>query len=188
MRIAVDIDSTLHHYWDVLSDAAKRRFGIELPYDEQFTWGITRLRNEQLRVVIADTHSDSAIAAGRPYAHAVETINRWHEDGHFIHVTSHRADRCYPATAGWLESIGLHYDDLHCSSDKVSRCVELTIDVLIDDSPSNISRAIEHGIRVATILHPWNQDVCDEEDVVSARDWQELARKLQPVLAGRHAA
>ena len=44
MRIAIDIDSTLHHYWDTLSEIAVRRFGIELPYEEQFTWGITRLR------------------------------------------------------------------------------------------------------------------------------------------------
>ena len=41
MRIAIDIDSTLHHYWDKLSDSALRRFGIDLPYDEQFDWGIT---------------------------------------------------------------------------------------------------------------------------------------------------
>src|SRR5688500_16626678 len=98
MRIAIDIDSTLHHHWDALSAAAKRRFGVELPYDRQFTWGVTRLRDEQLEVVIEDTHSDSAIAAGRPYEHAVETVNGWYDDGHFIHVTSHRAERCHPAT------------------------------------------------------------------------------------------
>ena len=50
MRIAIDIDSTLHHYWDELSDAAQRRFGVELPYDDQLTWRISRLRDEQLRV------------------------------------------------------------------------------------------------------------------------------------------
>ncbi len=44
MRIAIDIDSTLHHYWDRLSDAARRRFGVDLPYEEQLDWGITRLR------------------------------------------------------------------------------------------------------------------------------------------------
>ena len=92
MRIAIDIDSTLHHYWDVLSDAARRRFGIELPYEEQFTWGITRLRSEQLALCIDETHSDEVIAAGRPYAGAVETVNEWHAAGHFIHITSHRAD------------------------------------------------------------------------------------------------
>ena len=38
------------------------------------------------------------------------------------------------------------YDDLHCSFDKVTRCVELGIDVLVDDSPVNIVRAREAGI------------------------------------------
>ena len=66
MRIAIDIDSTLHHYWDVLSEVSVRRFGIELPYDEQFTWGITRLRPEQLELCIEESHSDERILAGTP--------------------------------------------------------------------------------------------------------------------------
>jgi hypothetical protein len=184
MRIALDIDSTLHHYWDTLSDAARTRFGIDLPYEEQFDWGITRLKPKQLEVVIADTHCDEAILAGRPYPGAVETVRAWHDAGHFIHVTSHRAGGCHPATAQWLERIGLPFDDLHCSYDKISRCVELEIDVLVDDSPINIRRALEQRIVAATLVHPWNQDVCDEEPVISALDWPELARRLEPVLSG----
>ena len=38
------------------------------------------------------------------------------------------------------------YDDLHCSFDKVTRCVELGIEVLVDDSPVNIAKAREQGI------------------------------------------
>jgi len=184
MRIAIDIDSTLHHYWDRLSDAARRRFGIELPYEEQFTWGITRLKPEQLQVCVEETHSEEAILAGRPYPGAVETVNAWHEAGHFIHVTSHRATRCQGPTTRWLTEIGLRYDELYCSFDKVSRCQELGIELLIDDSPDNLQRAIEAGIRPATILHPWNEDVCETEDVVAARDWPTLAAKLEPFLGG----
>src|SRR5688572_12670347 len=106
MRIAVDIDSTLHDYWTVLSRAAKRRFGIELPYAQQFTWGVAGLREEQMRVLLADTHTDAAIAASSPYPHAVEALNRWHDEGHWIHVTSHRAEACRAATAAWLDGIG----------------------------------------------------------------------------------
>jgi uncharacterized protein len=179
MRIAIDIDSTLHHYWDELAAAARRRFGVDLPYDQQHTWTISRLREEQLRAAIADTHSDEAIARAKPYPHAVETVNAWHAAGHFIHVTSHRAERCYPATARWLDAIGLAYDDLHCSRDKVGRCVELRIDVLIDDSPVNLVRALEAGMVAATIAHPWNREVCEEEDVVCAHDWPGLAAALE---------
>jgi uncharacterized protein len=190
MRIAIDIDSTLHHYWDELADAAKRRFGVALPYDEQRTWKITRLRDEQLRVAIADTHSDAAIARAQPYPHAVEIVNAWHDAGHWIHVTSHRAETCVPATEAWLAAIGLLYDDLHCSYDKVGRCVELHVDVLIDDSPITLMRAIEHGMVAATLVHPWNRDLCEEDaDVVCAEDWPGLAAALEARLPRlQHAA
>lgn len=183
MRIAIDIDSTLHHYWDVLSDAALRRFGVDLPYEEQYTWGITRLKEDQLACVIAETHKAQAILAGRPYPGAVETVRAWHEAGHYIHITSHRAAGAHADTARWLDAIGFPYDDLHCSSDKVARCTELQIDLLIDDSPLNIRQAIDAGIHVATISHPWNEDVRDEEGVLSADDWAELAAAVAPLLA-----
>lgn len=182
MRIAIDIDSTLHHYWDVLSEVSLRRFGVELPYEEQFTWGITRLREEQLRLCIEESHSDETILAGEPYPNAVEAVCRWHRAGHFIHVTSHRAPDRHKPTAQWLQRIGLPCDDLHCSFDKVSRCVELEIDLLIDDSPVNLLRAADRGLAVATILHPWNQEICEEEGVLAAANWRELETLLEPVL------
>jgi len=183
MRIAIDIDSTLHHYWDTLSEIAVRRFGIELPYEEQFTWGITRLRADQLEICIEESHSDACILGGTPYPEAVETVRRWHDfGGHFIHVTSHRDRSCAPATARWLGQIGLPFDDLCCSWDKVTRCAELRIDVLIDDSPLNLAAALQRGLTVATIAHPWNRDVCEEEDILVAEDWSELARALEPLL------
>jgi uncharacterized protein len=182
MRIAIDIDSTLHHYWDVLSEVSVRRFGIELPYDEQFTWGITRLRPDQLELCIEESHTDERILAGTPYPGAVQAVRCWHEQGHFVHVTSHRARDRREATAAWLGRIGLPFDDLHCSYDKVSRCAELEIDLLIDDGPENLSAALERGILAATIGHPWNRDVCEEEDIVCARDWTELEQLLEPLL------
>ncbi len=182
MRIAIDIDSTLHHYWDRLSEAARRRFGIELPYEEQFDWGVTRLKPKQLEVCIAETHSDAAILASTPYPDAVPTVEAWHAAGHFIHITSHRQVACHGATEQWLQRIGLPYDELYCSFDKVGRCQEIAIDVLIDDSPRNIEQALEAGIVVATLRHPWNRDVCDVEDVIAADDWAELQAKLAPVL------
>ena len=167
MRIALDIDSTLHPYWDVLSEIARRRFGVDLPYEEQHSWGITRLKPRQLEVCVAETHSAAVIARGEPYEGAVEAVRRWHEAGHFIHVTSHRSVDSHMATARWLDRIGLAYDELYCSYDKVGRCEEIGIDLLIDDSPVNLQRALDAGIRAATILHPWNREVCETEDVVS---------------------
>jgi hypothetical protein len=180
-RIGLDIDSTLHHYWGLLERVARERYGVDLPYEEQRDWGITRLERDELVACVRETHSEENILAAEPYPGAVETVRGWHEAGHWIHVTSHRADRCHAPTATWLERIGMPYDDLHCSYDKVTRCAELGIHVLVDDSPVNIARAREQGIVPATILHPWNEHLTGD-GVVAGRDWNELRDRLEPIL------
>ncbi|HEU0023700.1 MAG TPA: hypothetical protein VFQ12_03670 [Thermoleophilaceae bacterium] len=181
-RIALDIDSTLHPYWDLLQQVARERYGVELPYEDQRDWGITALERDALVHCVEETHSDDNIAAGRPYPDAVETVREWHERGHWIHVTSHRRVTAAPATERWLDEIGLPFHDLHCSFDKVTRCVELGIHVLVDDSPVNIARARQAGIVAATIAHPWNVDLVERDGVIGAPDWIALRAKLDPVL------
>ncbi|MFN2617158.1 MAG: hypothetical protein ABR581_08540 [Thermoleophilaceae bacterium] len=181
-RIALDIDSTLHHYWDLLERIARERYGVQLPYEEQRGWGITALERDALIHCVEETHSDQNIEEAVPYPGAVEAIRDWHREGHWIHVTSHRRDAAHAATARWLEAIELPYDDLHCSFDKITRCVELDIDLLVDDSPVNITRAREAGMLAATIVHPWNEELVGRDGVYGGRDWFELRERLKPVL------
>jgi uncharacterized protein len=183
VRIAVDIDSTLHHYWDQFAAIAKHRFGVDLRYEDQLTWRVGRLRPEQASLCVAETHQEAYVLAAEPYPGAVEAIRGWHEAGHFIHVTSHRATDAHGVTARWLDKIGLPYDELYCSFDKVARCREIAIDLIVDDSPVTLMKASDAGITPATILHPWNRDLCEEEDIVCAPDWPTLARRLEPLLA-----
>jgi FMN phosphatase YigB (HAD superfamily) len=187
-RIALDIDSTLHHYWDLLADLAEERYGVALPYEHQHGWGITSLEPAQLEALVEETHSEHNILTAEPYPHAVETVRAWHEEGHWIHVTSHRAGATRAATERWLTRIGMPFDDLHCSYDKVTRCVELGIEVLVDDSPVNLEHAREQGIVGATIVHPWNAALVEREGAIGARDWRELRVRLEPVLARRRSA
>jgi len=184
VRIAVDIDSTLHHYWDTLAAVAKKRFGVDLPYERQTVWEIDVLRPEQVHAAVRETHRPEHVLAATPYPGAVETINAWHAAGHFIHVTSHRRGDAYPATEQWLRGIGLTYDELLCSDDKLSHAIAIGIEVLIDDKPADLLRALEAGMTAATLLHPWNRDLCEEEDIVCAPDWPALRTKLEPVLGG----
>ena len=181
-KIALDIDSTLHEYWGLLQRVVRERYGVELPYEDQRDWGITVLERDAVVHCIEETHSDENILASVPYDDAVETVREWYEAGHWIHVTSHRRIQTEAATRRWLEQIGMPYHDLHCSFDKVSRCAELGIHVLVDDSPVNIERAREAGIVPATIIHPWNEELVERDGVIGARDWSGLRRELDPVL------
>jgi uncharacterized protein len=180
--IALDIDSTLHHYWDLLDRIAQDRFGVELPYETQDTWGITLLERDQLVACVEESHNVENVVNAEPYPGAVETVRAWSEQGHWIHVTSHRSNRAREATEAWLEKIGMPYDDLHCSYDKVTRCTELGVHVLVDDSPVNLQRAASEGILGATIIHPWNVELVQRNGIIGARDWDELRERLDPVL------
>ncbi len=182
-KIALDIDSTLHPYWDLLERIVREHHGLEMPYEQQFEWGITVLERDAIVHCVEESHSDENILAGVPYENAIETVRDWHAEGHWIHVTSHRRTQTARATAEWLEQIGMPFDDLHCSFDKISRCVELEIDVLVDDSPVNILRARESGIVAATLIHPWNRELAERDDVIAAEDWTGLRAQLDPVLA-----
>jgi uncharacterized HAD superfamily protein len=181
-RIALDIDSTLHHYWDLFRSIVRERYGVDLAYEDQTDWGVTRIPQEFLRAAVMETHSDENIASAEPYPGAVETVQAWHEDGHWVHITSHRAESCAPATTRWLKQVGIPFDDLHCSYDKVTRCVELGIDVLVDDSPVNLQQAREAGILGATLRHPWNRELQGQDGIVFASDWAELRERLGPRL------
>jgi uncharacterized protein len=183
-RIAIDIDSTLHHYWDLLQRVALERYGVYLPYEEQRDWGITALERDALVHCVEETHCDENVLAAKPYPGAVEAVSAWHERGHFVHVTSHRRPGAADATGRWLATIGLPCDDLHCSFDKVGRCVELGIDLLIDDSRVNIARAREAGMLVATIIHPWNEELAGQDGVMAAKDWYALRGRLAGLREG----
>jgi 5'(3')-deoxyribonucleotidase len=184
MRIAIDIDSTLHDYWAQFSEVVERRAGVSLPYADQHTWGVPELAPEQLRDCVMETHTEPYVLAGVPYPGAVETVRGWKDQGHFIHVTSHRSTEAHGVTARWLDAIGLPYDELYCSYDKIARCREIGIDVLIDDSPVNLRRADDAGITPATLLQPWNRALCEELEIVCAPDWPGLARQMESILQG----
>jgi uncharacterized HAD superfamily protein len=182
VRIAIDIDSTLHHYWETFRELVRERTAVDLPYADQTDWHVTQIPQATLREIVLETHRPEHVLAAEPYPGAVETLNAWHAAGHFIHITSHRTTAAYPATQQWLDASGLAHDELYLSYDKVTRCVELGIDVLIDDSPVNLARAAAEGITPATIRHPWNAELCDRDGIACADDWAGLRAALSPIL------
>ena len=81
--------------------------------------------------------------------------------------------------ASGCDQIGLPHDELYCSYDKITRCVEIGIDVLIDDSPDNLARAVEAG---SPRRRSSTRGTGTCPNVISAPDWPTLAQRLEPHL------
>ena len=192
MRIAIDIDSTLHHYWDLFALLRSGRFGVDAPVRRADHVGhhaaAAASRSQALRR--RDHAPRAAILAATPYPGAVETVRAWHEAGHFIHITSHRATVAPTATtARGCEQIGLPYDELYCSLGQGRALPEIGIDVLSTTARRTSARAATRASSAATIAHPWNRELCrEDEGVICAADWAELRRGLAPLAGAAHHA
>lgn len=183
MLVAIDVDSTLHDYWLQFRSIAATLHGVDLPYEDQKSWSVDALTPEQLNAVISATHSEQQIAAAIPYAGAADAIQSWRDAGHQILISTHRDEAAHEATASWLQSHDIPYDQLRCGWMKVEHCQQVGAELLIDDSPANLVAALEVGIAAATIRHPWNEALLGTEPAIHAgRDWYELADALAPTL------
>ena len=179
MRIAIDIDSTLHHYWDQLVGRRAAPLRRRAARTRSRSRGRSRccapsrcapcVRGDALARRTCSPPSPTR-ARSRPSAPGTRPATS---------STSPRTARPtrHAATARWLERIGLPYDELYCSYDKVARCREIGIDVLIDDSPvqprARARRRHDRGDAAAS-LEP--RAVRDRGRDLRATDWPELAR------------
>lgn len=183
MLVAIDVDSTLHDYWEQFSAAAMELHGVDLPYAAQLAWRVDALSPAQVRDVVEATHTDDVIAAGVVYPGAARAIQRWKASGHEILITTHRRPGAHEATAEWLHEQGIPFDGLRCGWEKVDHCSDVGVALLIDDAPSNLEGALNRGIAVATIRHPWNQDLlAARPEITHGDDWHALAGALDPLL------
>ncbi|MBO9534209.1 MAG: hypothetical protein J7513_14655 [Solirubrobacteraceae bacterium] len=179
MLVAIDVDSTLHDYWEQFRQAAALLHGVDLPYEDQTDWAVDALSRHQLAAVIEHTHDDTRISEALPYEGAADVINGWRRSGHFVLITTHRRPDAHDVTARWLGDHGIGFDALRCGYEKVIHCQEVGAHVLIDDSPTNLTAALAAGLTPATIAHPWNAELSAREPaIVIADDWAALAERL----------
>jgi hypothetical protein len=77
------------------------------------------------------------------------------EHGFHIIIASHRTPETSQPTEQWLARHGLPYDELHLSLDKTVLFPKA--DIVVDDSPLTLEKAIESGALGAGLLFPWNR-------------------------------
>lgn len=106
-------------------------------------------------------------------------INKLRNDGHkFVFVTA----RTYTAentekgkemrnvVYNWLKDNGVNYDDIVFSTeDKEKICVDLKLDLMIEDSPYNISYLKKH-MPVICMEAGYNE-CCRGDGVITCKDW-----------------
>jgi hypothetical protein len=90
----------------------------------------------------------------QPYPESRSFLSSLKENGFYIILASHRTRETSHPTERWLARHELPYDELHLSFDKTVLFPKA--DVVVDDSPQTLEKAIKSGALAAGLLFPWN--------------------------------
>ena len=119
---------------------------------------------------------------------AKEIISKLREEGNNIYIITARDENGMPPeyygkmqqlTREWLERYEIEYDKLIFAKDseKLEKCLENNVDIMIEDSPRNI-RNISSKVKVIKFDCQYNKDVIGS-NIINAYSWYHIYRIIK---------
>ena len=186
MKIGIDIDNVISNFNDtllneyLLHDKGLRNSGIinkdaEYIRKGMFDW------SESEETTFYKSNIERIAKKLEVIAGAKEYIDKLHEDGHFIYIITGRDNgeytEPYNMTKKWLDNKGIYYDDLILTDaydndkhTKAEKCIELNIDIMIDDSVRICQDCIDNGITTILMDTPYSR----YSNIQRVKSWKEF--------------
>ena len=153
----IDIDNTLWQFSDAFYlELEKLNENFPTP-DQWTTFDIWEGYCTEVDFIAAinTIHQHQDDERYQPYPESHNFLTSLKENGFYIILASHRVPATRPPTERWLARHRLPYDELHLSLDKTVLFPKA--DVVVDDAPPALEKAIESGALGAGLLFPWNK-------------------------------
>jgi hypothetical protein len=157
----IDIDNTLWQFSDALY-LKLRKLNRQFPTpDHWYGFDIWEGYCSDLEffTAINAIHHNQNNDHFRPYPESQQFLASLKKHGFHIVLASHRVPTTRQPTERWLAQHQLIYDELHLSLDKT--VLFSTADVVVDDAPPTLGKAVESGALGAGLLFPWNRAYAD---------------------------
>ena len=184
MRIGIDIDNVISNFNEVLLNEY-------LLHDKELNNnGIINKNADYIRKGMFDWSSEEEESFYKNNIERIaksltvidgakEYIDKLKADGYFIYIITGRDNGEYTdpynMTKEWLNNYNIYYDKLiltnaHNKHQKAIKCLENSIDIMIDDSVSICKVCIESGITTILMDTPYNK----YSNIKRVYDWQEF--------------
>jgi hypothetical protein len=153
----IDIDNTLWQFSDAFYRELKN-INADFPAPDRWcTYDIWEgyCSVEDFMTAINTIHHHQNSDRYQPYPESRDFLSSLREQGFHIIIASHRTPETRQPTERWLARHGLRYDELHLSLDKTVLFPKA--DIVVDDSPLTLEKAIESGALGAGLQFPWNR-------------------------------
>ncbi len=192
MIIGVDIDEVLADFIPELLDYHNELYGTNLTKDKIHSYNLCNFfggtREEVLKKVydFYETHSfkNLSIVSG-----SQEGIQALSENNKLVIITS-RPPITQEITTVWLQKhflnkfFSIHFTDelVKKEGNKIKKsdiCIDLGVDIMIEDSLKNALECASIGIKVLLLDCPWNQSEDLAEGITRVKSWEEIKEKIK---------
>lgn len=158
----IDIDNTLWQFCDAFYEELTK-INENFPTPENWTnWDIWDgyCTEQEFYKAVNTIHLNQNSDKFQPYPEAKGFLSALKKNDYHITIASHRSPEYMSQTESWLKRHGLVYDDIHLSYHKTSLFDNGT-DVVVDDAPQVLEKAVESGALATGLLFPWNRAYSD---------------------------
>lgn len=185
MNIGIDIDGVLTDFERQVTDFATKmsveeKWPIDVNVDEYLAIDAFNWTKEQTNR-FWDRYKIKYLTESPVRTFAPEIIEKLKKEGNKIYLITARHDdempkeyygKMQPITKEWLKKQNIKYDEIIFEKEKLQPCVENSIDVIIEDSPSNIQN-LSSKIKVIKFDCQYNKHV-NNENIITAYSWYHI--------------
>ncbi|MBM4147057.1 MAG: hypothetical protein FJ240_12445 [Nitrospira sp.] len=161
-KAVIDIDNTLWHFCDALHMRLKKINEAVPPPDDWTEWDFWEdyCSKEEFIIAIQDIQLNQDHERHLPYPEAKGFLRALKKNNFHITIASARTPESIEQTHRWLVKHELVFDDIYLSYDKTV-LFDQKCDLVVDDSPHILEKAVEKGIMAAGLLFPWNRQLAN---------------------------
>ena len=178
MNIAIDIDDTIADTAKYLQPSVAEYFGVSEEYLAENSITYDNLppqwRGEFLD--FAGKYFDALIEDTPAKPGAAKTIREIRRAGHRVIITTARTNEfytdCIKTTKAELANLGIEYDKLVCSFDKLASYLENDVDLVIDDSVKYCTLAEDNGIKA--LLFNSDKNLMTKTGLRRVSSWEDV--------------
>lgn len=159
MKLGIDLDGVLFPFDQNFKDYCLK-IGENIPHDTKTEswdffkeWGMSSERF--IEICNQGVDDQFIFLEADPYPNSVEALQGLKNDGHTIHVITHRmfGSKSAHNTFDWLYKHDVPFESVTFAEDKTS----VQVDLLLEDNVDNCRASIDAGIACVLYDRPWNQ-------------------------------
>lgn len=192
MNIGIDIDGVLTDLERMALDYGTKMCveeGISIDIDLSKYYENERFQfTEEQEEEFWNKYLVEYVAESIPRKFAPEIINKLQEEGNKIYLITARDESGMPPehygkmqelTKQWLQKHNIEYEKLIFASneEKIHKCIENNVDVMIEDCPGNI-KDISKKIKVIKFDCQYNKQT-NGENIITAYSWYHIYKIIQ---------